>query len=60
MKQLIKLFLIKNIGYESIGNPHYNMNPRNMKFVHNNRLIKFGDNCFVEKLLIDKDKIYVS
>ena len=60
MEQLIKLFLAKNIGYESIGNPHYNMNPSNMKFVHKNGLIKFGDKGFVEKLLNDNAQIYVS
>ena len=60
MEQLIKLFLTKNIGYESIGNPYYNMNPSNMKFVYNNGLIKFGDKGFVEKLLNDNAQIYVS
>ena len=60
MEQLIKLFLTKNIGYESIGNPYYNMNPSNMKFVHKNGLIKFGDKGFVEKLLNDNAQIYVS
>ena len=60
MEQLIKLFLTKNIGYELIGNPYYNMNPSNMKFVYNNGLIKFGDKGFVEKLLNDNAQIYVS
>jgi len=60
IEQLIKLFLYKNINYESIGNSYYNMNPTNIKFLHSSNSIKFGDKSFVEKLLKNNDVIYVS